>query len=194
MSIGPRGVPGGLLLQGLLLGGLLLGGLLFGGLLLGDPLLLDLLRVLFLGDLLFRGRLLPGLLLGGLLLGGPLLGGLLFCLPRLLLPEVGTRFLDLLRPLQSQILQLLDHMCIRCLRLCLMFLPEGTDQELGQDLGQFLLPDLRYQRHRPLLLPQGLRTVLPQGVSRMEELQFPRSEQEEGEEEMKRGILNEEAL
>ena len=88
-----------------------------------------------------------------------------------------------------------------------MFLPEGTDQELGQDLGQFKLPDRRYQMHMFLLLPQGLRIVLPQGVSRMEEPQITilmiiirttlrkieELRRNRSKQEMKRRILNEEA-
>ena len=62
----------------------------------------------------------------------------------------------MLRPLpQLQLPQLL----VQGLLLAPMFLPEGTDQDL--DLGQFWLLDL--------LLLQGLRTLLPQGVSRMKE-------------------------
>ena len=100
----------------------------------------------------------------------------------------------MLRPLpQLQLPQLL----VQGLLLAPMFLPEGTDQDL--DLGQFWLLDL--------LLLQGLRTLLPQGVSRMEEPQITilmiiirttlrkieelrRNRSKQG---MKRRILNEEA-
>ena len=53
-----------------------------------------------------------------------------------------------------------------------MFLPEGRDQDLGQDLGQYKLPDRLYRILQLLLILQGLRIGLFQGVSRMEELQI----------------------